>query len=74
MTKDEQIEFLVGELKSIRDDFAPWHGEDAVAMAEAAKEALHSWEKNAGQSAIEPDTNRRCKCGQLYDPTLHSLS
>jgi len=43
MTKDEQIKFLADALRSIRDDHAPWHGEDAVNMMNEAHDALVEW-------------------------------
>lgn len=45
MTKDEQIKFLVSELEYIRDDYAPWYGEDAIEMMNAAHDALVDWKK-----------------------------
>lgn len=46
MTKDEQIKHLVAALESIRDDYPPWHGEDAIAMMNYAHDALVEWENS----------------------------
>lgn len=40
MTKDEQIKFLIDAIESIRDDFAPWYGENAIDMKDFANETL----------------------------------
>lgn len=40
MTKDDQIKHLTAALEAIRDDHAPWHGEDAVCMMNNAHDAL----------------------------------
>ena len=42
----KQLNFLIGELESIRDDYSPWHGEDAINMMNAAHDALVELEQN----------------------------
>ncbi|MCK5074113.1 MAG: hypothetical protein KAQ98_11855 [Bacteriovoracaceae bacterium] len=41
---NKQVKHLVSALESIRDDHAPWHGEDAVDMMNNAHDALVDWE------------------------------
>ena len=57
MTKDDQIKFLADALRSIRDDHAPWHGEDAVNMMNNAHDALVEWANKVNR----PDADR-CSC------------
>jgi len=42
---EKQVNMLVSALEHIRDDFAPWTGEDARGMMDAAHDALVEWER-----------------------------
>jgi len=47
MNKNEQIAFLASTLRDIAGDlYYPWHGEDAIAIKNDAKEALKIWKAN----------------------------
>ena len=44
MTKDEQIKYLSAALIAIRDEYFPYHGEDAVAIRDFAAGTILQWQ------------------------------
>jgi len=55
MTKDEQITYLSSALIAIRDEYYPYHGEDAVAIRDFASDTILKWQtQSASQSADRP--------------------
>ena len=61
---NEQVKHLVSALESIRDDHAPWLGEDAIDMMNNAHDALVDWESlkegTDNEALMIDEALRRC--------------
>lgn len=58
MTKDEQITYLSSALIAIRDEYYPYHGENAVAIRGFAADTILQWQtKSAIHPIVQADMN-----------------